>query len=72
MTSYVRDVLTPLPSEQEVVSRAWDDDEWTIDDWAAGGWVTEEIPVTGASRSPSDEISSQPESTQGSTSGPGE
>ena len=45
VTSYVRDVLTPLPSEQEVVSQPWDDDEWTIDDWAAGGWVTEEIPV---------------------------
>ena len=72
VTSYVRDVLTPLPSEQEVVSQAWDDDEWTIDDWAAGGWVTEEIPVTGATRPPPVEISSEPDSKQGDPSQPGE
>ncbi len=72
VTSYVRDVLTPLPSEQEVVSQAWDDDEWTIDDWAAGGWVTEEIPVTGATRPPAVEIGSEPDSKQGDPPRPGE
>jgi hypothetical protein len=42
VTSYVRDVLTPLPDEQLSVDTTWDDDDWTVDDWAAEGWVAEE------------------------------
>jgi hypothetical protein len=30
-------VLTPLPTEQEIAIQTWDNDEWTVDDWAAGG-----------------------------------
>jgi hypothetical protein len=43
VTSYVRDVLTPLPDEHTAVDPTWDDDdEWTVDDWAADGWIAEE------------------------------
>ncbi|MEP7115854.1 MAG: DUF4032 domain-containing protein, partial [Ilumatobacteraceae bacterium] len=48
VTSYVRDVLTPLPSEQRPADKAWaneewaDDTEWATDPWAAEGWITEE------------------------------
>ena len=42
VTSYVRDVLTPLPDEHTALDTTWDDDEWTVDDWAAEGWVAEE------------------------------
>jgi uncharacterized protein DUF4032 len=46
VTSYVRDVLTPLPSEQRGADRLWDgDDEWDADRWTAEGWVTEEVEV---------------------------
>ncbi|MEP7202456.1 MAG: DUF4032 domain-containing protein [Ilumatobacteraceae bacterium] len=41
VTSYVRDVLTPLPDEQQSIDTTGDD-EWTVDDWAAEGWVAEE------------------------------
>ena len=41
-TSYVRDVLTPLPSELRPADAAWDP-EWDADGWAAEGWITEEI-----------------------------
>ena len=47
VTSYVRNVLTPLPDEHRSVGALWDDDEeWSLEDWAASGWTTEEIPVT--------------------------
>ena len=47
VTSYVRDVLTRLPSELRPDDRVWsDDDEWAADSWTAGGWVTEELPAT--------------------------
>ncbi|MEP7112627.1 MAG: DUF4032 domain-containing protein [Ilumatobacteraceae bacterium] len=43
VTSYVRDVLTPLPSEQRPGDKEWaNDDEWT-DPWAAEGWITEDV-----------------------------
>jgi len=45
VTSYVRDVLTPLPDEQRQADKLWEDDEWNIADWTANGWATEEIPV---------------------------
>jgi len=45
VTSYVRDVLTPLPDEQRQADALWADDEWDIADWTANGWATEEIPV---------------------------
>jgi len=45
VTSYVRDVLTPLPDEQRRADQLWEDDEWNISDWTANGWATEEIPV---------------------------
>lgn len=48
VTSYVRDVLTPLPSELRPVERSWDDDDWTIDDWAADGWVADDQAVEAA------------------------
>jgi Domain of unknown function (DUF4032)/Lipopolysaccharide kinase (Kdo/WaaP) family len=47
VTSYVRDVLTPLPSELRPDDDAWrDDDLWAADSWTAEGWVTEELPET--------------------------
>jgi Domain of unknown function (DUF4032)/Lipopolysaccharide kinase (Kdo/WaaP) family len=47
VTSYVRDVLTPLPSELRPDDKSWgDDDLWAADSWTAEGWVTEELPVT--------------------------
>jgi hypothetical protein len=46
VTSYVRDVLTPLPSEQRGADTVWDgDDEWDAGRWTAEGWVTEEVEV---------------------------
>jgi tRNA A-37 threonylcarbamoyl transferase component Bud32 len=46
VTSYVRDVLTPLPSEQRGADTLWDgDDEWDAGRWTAEGWVTEEVEV---------------------------
>jgi tRNA A-37 threonylcarbamoyl transferase component Bud32 len=43
VTSYVRDVLTPLPSEQRSADKSWaDDDAWAADGWASGGWVAED------------------------------
>ncbi|HEY4608312.1 MAG TPA: DUF4032 domain-containing protein [Ilumatobacteraceae bacterium] len=46
VTSYVRDVLTPLPNEHRQADTLWDDDdEWNIANWTANGWATEEIPV---------------------------
>ena len=42
VTSYVRDVLTPLPSELRAPETGWDD-EWDAEGWAAEGWITEEI-----------------------------
>ncbi len=42
VTSYVRDVLTPLPNEQRTADATLVDVGWTIDDWAAGGWVADE------------------------------
>jgi hypothetical protein len=45
VTSYVRDVLTPLPDEHRQADAIWEDDEWDIADWTAKGWATEEIPV---------------------------
>ncbi|MEP7045560.1 MAG: DUF4032 domain-containing protein, partial [Ilumatobacteraceae bacterium] len=43
VTSYVRDVLTPLPDEQRTVERIGDDDEdGDLGDWAAEGWVAEQ------------------------------
>jgi tRNA A-37 threonylcarbamoyl transferase component Bud32 len=43
VTSYVRDVLTPLPSEQQSATRSWGaDDPWAADGWATGGWVAED------------------------------
>jgi hypothetical protein len=45
VTSYVRDVLTPLPDEHRQPDNLWDDDEWNIANWTANGWATEEIPV---------------------------
>ena len=44
VTSYVRDVLTPLPDEQTAVDTLWDD-EWAVDDWAAEGWVAEDVDL---------------------------
>lgn len=47
VTSYVRDVLAPLPSELRPDDQAWsDDDDWAADSWAAEGWITEELPET--------------------------
>ncbi|HZX54234.1 MAG TPA: DUF4032 domain-containing protein [Ilumatobacteraceae bacterium] len=45
VTSYVRDVLTPLPDEHRQPDTLWEDDEWNIANWTANGWATEEIPV---------------------------
>ena len=45
VTSYVRDVLTPLPDEHRQADSLWEDDEWDVADWTAKGWATEEIPV---------------------------
>jgi hypothetical protein len=45
VTSYVRDVLTPLPNEHRQADTLWDDDEWNVANWTANGWATEEIPV---------------------------
>jgi len=45
VTSYVRDVLTPLPDEHRQADSLWADDEWDIAGWTAKGWATEEIPV---------------------------
>jgi Domain of unknown function (DUF4032)/Lipopolysaccharide kinase (Kdo/WaaP) family len=43
VTSYVRDVLAPLPSEQRPEDRSWAEDSgWDLGDWAADGWVAEE------------------------------
>jgi hypothetical protein len=43
VTSYVRDVLTPLPSELRPEDPSWGrDEEWDAYRWAADGWVTEE------------------------------
>jgi tRNA A-37 threonylcarbamoyl transferase component Bud32 len=43
VTSYVRDVLTPLPSEQRPAEKAWANDaEWATDPWAEEGWITED------------------------------
>ncbi len=42
VTSYVRDVLTPLPDEHRPIDRTWDDEEWAVKDWAADGWVAED------------------------------
>ncbi len=42
VTSYVRDVLAPLPSELRPAETGWND-EWDADGWAAEGWITEEI-----------------------------
>lgn len=39
VTSYVRDVLTQLTDEHRTVAKAADDEEWTLDDWAAEGWA---------------------------------
>jgi hypothetical protein len=45
VTSYVRDVLTPLPDEHRQADALWADDEWDVAGWTAKGWATEEIPV---------------------------
>ena len=45
VTSYVRDVLTPLPDEHRQADALWEDDEWDVAGWTAKGWTTEEIPV---------------------------
>ena len=45
VTSYVRDVLTPLPDEHRQADALWEDDEWDVAGWTAKGWATEEIPV---------------------------
>jgi hypothetical protein len=42
VTSYVRDVLTPLPSELRPPDKSWDDDDWDAEAWAAEGWVAED------------------------------
>jgi hypothetical protein len=42
VTSYVRDVLTPLPSELRPPDKSWEDDEWDAEAWAAEGWVPED------------------------------
>jgi Domain of unknown function (DUF4032)/Lipopolysaccharide kinase (Kdo/WaaP) family len=43
VTSYVRDVLKPLPDEHRTSERTLDDeDEWDLEGWAADGWIAEE------------------------------
>jgi tRNA A-37 threonylcarbamoyl transferase component Bud32 len=43
VTSYVRDVLTPLPDEQRsAADGTWVDDGWGDDAWTDEGWVAED------------------------------
>jgi Domain of unknown function (DUF4032)/Lipopolysaccharide kinase (Kdo/WaaP) family len=44
VTSYVRDVLTQLTDEHRTVTKS-DDEEWTLDDWAAEGWAVADDEV---------------------------
>ena len=56
VTSYVSNVLTPLPDEQRTVDTLVPDDEWNLEDWAASGWTTEELPVTPSTPSTPTEV----------------